>query len=454
MSIPDRVQLPAGGLPEKPGVYLMRDAGGRVIYVGKATSLKRRVTSYWRIQEQISRYQVADLIAAVDRIEVQPTRNVLEALILEANLIKKHLPKYNIMQKDDKSFLYLAISNDPYPKPLFVRGHELEREGKRRYKAVFGPYLQPAALRAALKLVRKFIPWSTCEPPPTSPLVKGGPRGVRGRPCFDYHIGACPGVCVGAISKRDYAKIIRRLILFFEGKTERVERALERDMKKAAAEERYEDAEKAKRQLYALRHINDIAVLSRDEGGMFGHPRQHDLPINIFGRIEGYDISNISGTSAVGSMVVFEDGEPKKSEYRKFKIKTVKGANDYAMLAEVLRRRFARATAVGADRRVGPGAHIGAPLQDGWALPDLIMIDGGWGQVNIAKEILREKKLTIPVVGIAKGFDRKQDRLIYPKDALELGRVVEQYKVILQRLRDEAHRFAIGYHRKLRGKRT
>ncbi|MEK7072878.1 MAG: GIY-YIG nuclease family protein [Patescibacteria group bacterium] len=455
MSIPERVRLPEGGLPEKPGVYLMKDAAGVVIYVGKATSLKRRVASYWRIQEQISRHQVADLIRDVDRIQVEVTRTVLEALILEANLIKKHLPKYNIMQKDDKSFLYLAISTDPYPKPLFVRGHELEREGKMKYKAVFGPYLQPASLRAALKLVRKFIPWSTCEPPPISPLVKGGRRGVAPRPCFDYHIGACPGVCVGAISKRDYAKIIRRLILFFEGKTERVERELERDMKKAAVEERYEDAEKAKRQLFALHHINDIAVLIRDEGGLFGHPRQRDLPINIFGRIEGYDISNISGTSAVGSMVVFMDGEPKKSEYRKFKIKTVKGSNDYAMLAEILRRRFARTVPyVGAGlSRPDQGAKT-APLQDGgWALPDLIMVDGGWGQVNIAKEILREKKLTIPVVGIAKGFDRKQDQLIYSKDYPELGRVVEQYKVILQRLRDEAHRFAIGYHRKLRSRR-
>lgn len=421
MSIPDRVKLPSGGLPDKPGVYLMKDAAADVIYVGKATSLKRRVSSYWRIQEQISRPQVANLIREADRIEVEKTRTVLEALILEANLIKKYLPKYNILQKDDKSFLYLAISNDPFPKPLFVRGHELEREGKRKYKAVFGPYLQPAALRAALKLVRKFIPWSVDDPPAP---------GKKGRSCFDYHIGVCPGVCVGAISRRDYAKIIRRLILFFEGKTERVERELERDMKKAAAEERYEDAEKAKRQLYALRHINDIAILSRDEGGMFGHPRQRDLVINIFGRIEGYDISNISGTSAVGSMVVFEDGEPKKSQYRKFRIKTVKGANDYAMLAEVLRRR----------------------LQNDWALPDLIMIDGGWGQVNVAKEILREKQLEIPIVGIAKGFDRKQDRLIYLKDHPELGRVVEQYKVILQRMRDEAHRFAIGYHRKLRDK--
>lgn len=423
MPIPDRVILPPGGLPDRPGVYLMMDADGQVIYVGKATSLRRRVASYWRMQEQISRPQVGDLIEAVERIDVEPTRTVLEALILEANLIKKHLPKFNIMQKDDKSFLYLAISNDPYPKPLFVRGHELEREGKRKYKAVFGPYLQPMALRAALKLVRKFIPWSVDDPPAP---------GRTGRPCFDYHIGVCPGVCVGAISKRDYARIIRRLILFFEGKTATVERELEREMARAAAAERYEDAEKAKRQLYALRHINDIAVLSRDEEGLFGHPRQKDLPINVFGRLEGYDISNISGTSAVGSMVVFEDGEPKKSAYRKFRIKTVKGANDYAMLGEVMRRRF----------------------NNDWPMPDIILIDGGWGQVNVAKEVLREKKLDIPVVGIAKGFDRKQDRLIYPRDAAELGRVVEQYKVIFQRLRDEAHRFAIGYHRKLRGKRT
>lgn len=422
MSIPERIQLPKGGLPDDPGVYIMKNAAGVVIYVGKASVLKRRVTSYWRIHEQLSRHQVVDLIADVMKIEVEVTPTVLEALILEANLIKKYKPKYNIMQKDDKSFLYLAISKDPYPKPLFIRGHELEREGSKKYKAVFGPYLQPMALRAALKLVRRFIPWSTCTPPE---------EGKRKRACFDYHIGACPGVCIGAVSKQDYARVIHHLILFFEGKAARLKKELEKDMKRAAKELRFEDAEKLKRQVYALEHINDVAILTRDESAHFGHPRKTDLPINVFGRIEGYDISNISGTSAVGSMVVFEDGEPKKSQYRKFKIKTVKGANDYAMLREVLRRRF----------------------HNNWPHPDLLMIDGGWGQVNIAKAVLREFQLDIPLVGIAKGFDRKQDRLIYSRSNPELGRIVEQYKIVLQRLRDEAHRFAIGYHRKLRSKR-
>lgn len=424
----------------------MRDGRGRVIYVGKATSIRRRVASYWRKQEWTSRPQVKDLIREVRTISYERTPTAIEALILEANLIKKYEPKYNIIQKDDKSFLYLAITRDPYPKPLLIRGHELSKVGERHYRAVFGPYTSPSALRAALKIIRRAIPWSTCGP------------GAK-RSCFDYHIRACPGVCVGAISKADYTKVIRNLILFFQGKKSQIIRGMRVDMKRMSASERYEEAEELRWRISALEHIQDVAVLTR-ESPLFGKPTTEELTVNIFGRIEGYDISNISGTAAVGSMVVFADGDPKKSEYRKFRIKTVKGADDYAMIAEVLRRRFStrRYTPRSNNKEIilrAERSGVEKPASskvEKWPLPDLIMIDGGWGQVNVTKKVLAEAHLDIPIVGIAKGFDRKQDRLIYEQNNLELGRIVEQYKEILQRLRDEAHRFAVSYHRKLRGK--
>lgn len=405
-------------LPDAPGVYLFKGARGTVLYVGKASSLKRRVASYWRKAEWQSRPQVRELIKLIKKIQCIQTPTVIEALILEANLIKKYEPKYNIIQKDDKSFLYLAITRDPFPRPLLVRGHELAKVGERRYRAVFGPYTSPASLRAALKLVRRIFPWSTCLP------------GQR-RPCFDYHIRACPGVCIGAVSHRDYARTIRGLILFFQGKKSAIVRGLRRDMARLARDEHFEEAEVIRRKLYALEHIQDIAVLTRDESPLFGKPKPEASAINVFGRVEGYDLSNISGTSATGSMVVFFDGEPEKASYRKFRIKTVSGANDYAMLAEVLGRRFRRTD---------------------WPRPDLAIIDGGWGQVKVARDVMGRFHADIPIVGIAKGFDRKQDRLIYSSSNSELARIAEQYKDLLLRVRDEAHRFAVKYHRKLRGR--
>lgn len=424
MSIPARVKI-LSQLPDTPGVYLFKDTRGVVLYVGKASSLRRRVASYWRKAEWQSRPQVRELIRAAASVDVQQTPTVIEALILEANLIKKYEPKYNIIQKDDKSFLYLAVTRDQFPRPLLVRGHELAKVGERKYRAVFGPYTSPAALRAALKLVRRIFPWSTCLP-------------GQKRSCFDYHIRVCPGVCIGAIDRRSYAKIIRGLLLFFQGKKSQIVRDLRREMKQNARDEKFEAAEAARRKIYALEHIQDIAVLTRDASPFVGKPKPEESAINVFGRIEGYDISNISGTSATGSVVVFHDGEPQKSSYRKFKIRTVRGANDYAMLAEVLSRRFQRTD---------------------WQRPDLVLIDGGWGQVNVARDVLKrspawhagdDKKL-IPIVGIAKGFDRKQDRPIFEQNNVELARVVELYKDLLLRVRDEAHRFAVKYHREVRG---
>ena len=232
---------------------------------------------------------------------------------------------------------------------------------------------------------------------------------------------------MGAISAPDYRQIICGLILFFEGKRSQVTSEMKLEMKAASKAERFEEAARVRNRLYALEHIQDLSVLTRDmDTAAWDKP---EGVINVFGRIEGYDISNISGTSGVGSMVVFKDGEASKSLYKRFRIKTVKGPNDVAMLREVLRKRF--------SHRIGE-----------WSLPDIILIDGGTPQVNAAGRVLREYHLGIPIIGLAKGPDRKKDALIFGKDNPELARVATQYKRVFQQVRDEAHRFAIAFYRR------
>ena len=428
--IPKTTQVKNGELPDNPGVYFYYDAAGELMYIGKATSLKKRVGSYFTKAHEARIEELVRRIARIDYIEV-PT--VIEALVLEANQIKAHKPPFNILQRDDKSFLYLAITNEDFPKPVLMRGLDLERLGidpfsprlidkaRRKFKAIYGPYTSGRSLKLALDLIRKVIPWTTCEPPSVTGKTKS---------CFYRHLGQCPGVCTGEISKRDYAKITRQLMLFFQGKKEQVVRQLKREMKLAALKLEFERAAQLKRQVFALTHIQDVALVSHDEP--LPYVRSDRGYIDILGRIEGYDISNISGTSAVGSMVVFEDAKPKKSEYRKFKIKTVIGANDFAMMEEVLRRR----------------------LRNSWPLPELMVIDGGKGQVGRVQQVLDELGLKVPIVGLAKGYDRKQDVLVLDETNKELKRVATTNKEILQRVRDESHRFAVAYHRTLRGKKS
>ncbi len=403
-------------LPAKPGVYKMKNVAGEILYIGKATSLAARVSSYWNGAHD---RKTEKMVSEVAEIDYEVTGSVLEALFLEATLIKKHLPLYNIDLKDDKSWIYVCITKDDYPRVLLKRGLELEREDKRAYKIIFGPFLSASSVRAALDIVRKIFPYSTCVP-------------GQKRACFNYHLGRCPGVCIGAITPREYKKIISHIILFFRGKKKELVKKLERDMKQYAKREQFEDAARTRNQLWNLQHINDVAMLKRNDNEIASaRGGAESDTINIYGRIEGYDISNISGTSATGSMVVFERGESSKNEYRKFKIKTVRGPNDYAMMREVLRRRFGNA----------------------WPLPDIILIDGGAGQVGIAQKVLDEHGLIIPVIGIAKGIDRKKDDLIFDAQNPELARIATEYKHILVAVRDEAHRFAVRYHRELRARR-
>ncbi len=427
--IPEHVKIKGGALPDEPGVYLMKNAAGDVIYVGKATSLKRRVSSYFqgdRTDDRGERIaQMVSEIAAIDYI-AKPT--VIEALILEANLIKHYFPPYNVKDKDNKSFLYLVITKEDFPKPLLIRGTDLGDDAAKKFKAVFGPYTSPRALRAALDLVRSAFPWSTCD----APKVDGRESRVGSKApkaCFYYHLHQCPGVCIGAISKKDYAKIIRDLIRFFEGKKDGLLKGYRREMRKAAKAKHFEEAAELRDKIFFLEHIQDIAILKREDADV-DKIREGEAPVNVFGRIEGYDISNISGTSSVSSMVVFEDGAPAKAEYRKFRIKTVTGSNDVASIKETLMRRFRNA----------------------WRKPDLVLIDGGAPQVNAALEVMRLLGLGIPVVGLAKGPERKKDELICDHNHLDICRVCERHKDLLVKVRDEAHRFAIKYHRELRSR--
>lgn len=393
-------------MPDTPGVYLMKDANGRLLYIGKAANLKRRVSSYF-LRSHDTRIEL--LVSKIKKIDYKKTDSALEALILESNLIKKYQPQFNIREKDDKSFLYIGITKEEFPRVILVRGRDLHnlttsdvvRLGKR-----FGPFVSASSLREALRILRRIFPWNVHEQ---------NKIGNMKRSCFEYEIGLCPGTCIGKISKKEYAKNVKNIAFFLSGEKNKIILNLEKEMKLAVKKLEFEKAEKIKRQIFALNHINDTSIISGENLSEKEDQR----------RIEGYDISNISGVSAVGSMVVFVDGEPRKNEYRKFKIKTVKGQNDTGMLREVFQRRF---------KKTG---------DDAWKLPDLILVDGGVGQVNSCEDVLRNLRINIPVLGIAKGEKREKNEII--------GKIPNWTNMnTLIHVRDEAHRFAINYHRILR----
>ena len=401
-------------LPDAPGVYFFRDSRKKILYIGKATSLRDRVKNYFTSDVYTSRGpQIAKMVADADSVHVTTTDSVLEALILEAYLIKKHQPKYNTKEKDDKSFNYILITDEDFPRVSLIRGRELLKEKvekvgeapkkvpKIRYVA--GPFPQGSVLREAMKIIRKIFPFrDTCVP-------------GSGKPCFNRQIGLCPGVCTKEISKADYGKIIANLTLFLEGKKSVLIKKLLREMKAYAKKQEFEKAHNAKKTIFTLRHIQDIALLKNNQSG----------GVSFTGRIEAYDVAHISGKYLVGVMVVVLDGEPNKSEYRKFKIKTVAGADDTASLAEILRRRF------------------GHPE---WMYPRLIVIDGGKAQKNRTEKVLKSLGLGIPVVSVVK------DERHRPREILgDKGYFQKREREILL-ANSEAHRFVITYHRTLRDK--
>lgn len=387
-------------LPDVPGVYFFKQ-GQKILYIGKATSLKDRVKSYFSKDILLSRgTRIVKMLEEANKVEFITTDSVLEALILEANEIKKHQPIYNAQAKDDKSYLYVTITKEDFPKVVVTRG-----------SGDYGPYPHTSELREALKIVRKIFPYrdEKCLPVPVRKEGK-----LTGKPCFNAQIGLCPGPCAGWMSKNDYRKQIRKIKLFFEGKKPQLIRALEKEMSTFAKRREFEKADEIKKKIFALDHIQDIALIKQDITCQ---------PVTSTSyRIEAYDIAHISGTNAVGVMTVIEAGELNKSQYRKFKIRTSKN-DDTQNLKEVLSRR------------------LGHPE---WRLPNLIVVDGGQGQLNAAKAVLKKAGLDIDIVSVVKDDKHKAREILGIK-----GRTLDKAILLAN---TEAHRFAIGYHRKLRGK--
>ena len=547
-------------IPQKPGVYLMKDDTGHVIYVGKAAILSNRVRSYFHASAGHTP-KVRRLVANIEDIEFIVTDSELEALILEANLIKKYRPRYNVRLKDDKRYPYIRVRwAEDFPRIDIIR--QMRQDGSR----YFGPFTASWAVAQTLDLLRRLFPYRTCDREIT---------GKDERPCLYYHIKRCPGPCIGAISREEYRATIEQIGLFLEGKTERIVSQLSQWMEQAAEKLEFEEAAKYRDQLQAIERVaehqkvvsnrlkdQDVIAFARADGeacvqvffirygkligreyfvleGTADEDAQHIMSsfvtqfydeaayippeillpeeidetliirswlkskrgkkVNLLvprrgpnkellematenavetlnhlraqwlveegrsteaitqiqaglalavppNRIECYDISNIQGTAATGSMVVFVKGVPRKSDYRRFKIRTVEGADDYAMLREVLDRRLKKLLQADAEEKRAKNEE-----PSGWNLrPDLMIIDGGKGQLNAVLETMKEHDLTdIPVVGLAKAReelflpDRPDPILLSPNS---------QGLFLIQRIRDEAHRFAVEYHRKLRSK--
>jgi excinuclease ABC subunit C len=539
------------GLPTTPGVYLFKDAEGNIIYVGKAASLRHRVGSYFGSGQKLTP-KIRRLVSQIADLEYFVTASEQEALILELNLIKQHHPRYNVSLKDDKTFPYLKIDQDEdWPRVHITRS--LKENGGR----YFGPFASAKSIKQTLKLLKGIFPFRSC----TRQITGNDPR-----PCLEYDIGHCLAPCIGQTSRAEYDEVIKQLILFMEGKQEKVVRQLEDSMNKAAEAMDFEKAARLRDQIQAVEAVvegqriaakttgeQDAIAFSAERdrayvqvffirnGKLIGResfvlqgtryeepPRimssfiqqfyasaphippllllQHPVEdrdtlqawlsakrgstvkiqvpqrgskkqlVDIVAqnaqqgleqlkikqlaspkalsaaleeiqrelnlprppeRIEGYDISDIQGMAAVGSMVVFDKGKPKTAHYRRFKIKTVAVADDYAMLAEVLKRRFKRAdTATGS-----------------WAIkPDLVLIDGGKGQLNAAVAAMKEMGAgNIPAAGLAK----ENEELFIPGRAKPIVLPPSSPGLqLLQRLRDEAHRFALGYHHRLRKRET
>lgn len=550
-------------LPKSPGVYIMHDKNDTILYVGKAVNLHNRVRSYFR--DNIGRGpQIDKMVSLIARFEYIVTDSELEALILENNLIKEHLPKYNTLLKDDKTYPYIKVTvSEPYPRILFSR--EMKKD-KAKY---FGPYTSAAAVKDTIELLNKLYMLRTCN--------KVLPRDIgKERPCLNYHIRQCNAPCEGLIDQDKYRENVEQALDFLNGNYSRIQRELKEKMKQASEELNFEEAAKYRDLLNSVQSVSqkqkisdsvgedrDVIAMCGDEndavvqvffvrdGRLIGRehfymmhvedrkkeeilsdfikqfyagtpfiPRElmlqfevEDMPLiedwltekkggrvkllvpkkgskeklvelaaqnarlilnqdreklkreegrtlgavkeiaGILGienasRMEAFDISNISGFANVGSMVVFEKGKPKRSDYRKFRIKSVEGPDDYACMKEVLTRRFVHGME---EKEILKEKDIDNEFGSFTRFPDLLLMDGGRGQVNIAREVLEELHISIPVCGMVKDDNHRTRGLYYENVELPIDTRSEGFKLIT-RIQDEAHRFAIEYHRSLRGK--
>jgi excinuclease ABC subunit C len=556
-SVPDAIAAALKVLPDAPGVYLFSDNAGKIIYVGKATHLTQRVRSYWQAGGEPGAHRIRDAITEVATLDWTVTDSTKEALLLEATLVRRHLPKYNIRLRDDRSYPYIRVTADPYPR--VERTRRLVRDGSR----YFGPYTTPGSVNAAMEAIKRLFQFRTCEI-----AIKPMERALE-RPCLLYDLKRCQGPCLGNIPVADYQREIDGVQLFLGGRSRAAITMLTTRMEFAAEREAFEDAARIRDAVLSLettfdeqkvptsgradedvlgiarhgRHvaiacfqIRDSALVGRDvhrvEAGDSGdaellagfaasyYARAGEIPPSIAtpvevsepeileflsarregrvemrvpqrgdrarimrlaernaeewlirreaeedadreradaalsaltvalnldaspARIECVDVSTIQGAFTVSSLTVAQEGQLAPKEYRRFRIKGVTGQDDFAAHAEALTRRFARSVADGTQRS-------GEAESRAWSLPDLLVIDGGRGQVSAAAAVLDAAGLTIPLVGLAK--EREE---LWMRDATApiLLPATDPGLRLLQRLRDEAHRFAIGYHRTLRSR--
>ncbi len=400
-------------IPHSPGVYIMKDAAGKVLYIGKADDLKKRVSSYFRPLPKHSE-RIESLVTQIKDMSYIPTSTSAEALIYENGLIKQLSPKYNVALKDDKSYPLLKLTvNEKFPRLIMTR------ERKNDGAIYYGPYTSAKLLKEALKILKKLFPFRTCNKMPK-------------KTCLQFDIKQCLGPCVGRVCEERYKDLVTELGLFLEGRRKELLRYLSDKMEELSKKEKFEEALECRNRLEAMSSVKEDRIYYRPMSEL------EELK-NILGlkgkleTIEAFDVSNIMGNEAVGSMIHFYKGRPDKNEYRRFKIKTVSDMDDYSMMREIVRRRYTRI------------------LGEKTALPDLIVIDGGRGHLSVVLNELKKLGLKdVPVIGIAKEFEH-----IYVKDKKEPLSLPKESKALhlLERLRDEAHRFAHLYHRKLMSKR-
>lgn len=558
MTIEEKLKL----LPEKPGVYIMKDKNGKIIYVGKAVVLKNRVRQYFQNKEnQLPKVKV--MLSHVEDFEYIVTDTELEALMLECNLIKKYKPKYNVLLKDDKNYPYIKVTvNEEYPRIMFTR--RIEPDGAK----YFGPYSSAFAVRETIKLVRKMFPVRTCNRNIEKDIGKV-------RECLYYHIGLCSAPCTNKINKEDYRKLVDQAILFLDGKRDWLIQKLKEDMQKAAEELRFEEAARIRDQIFAIERTSEkqkVVSVGEDEQDIISMARSADIsciqvffvrdgklsgrehyymkntegmergevissfikqfyegapyipkeiitdvelderellsewlsqkrgnkvfitiPVrgkkkelvdmvyqnalealkndisireeiskdqaalelsNLVGldyakRIEAYDISNTRGQDNVGSMVVFVDGKPKKSQYRKFNIKYVEGQDDYESIREVIERRFLHGIE---EKELIEKGELEEDKAKFAEMPDLIFVDGGIGHVNAVLQVLSGLGISIPVYGMVKDSKHRTRGLVSPQGEIDIPMTTKAFRLIAQ-IQEEAHRFAITFHKEKQSKR-
>lgn len=384
--------------PLGPGVYIMKSARGKVLYVGKASSLRKRVSSYFVSRNFPKTEALLENVFDIDYIECDSPQ---QALILEAALIKENKPKYNISLRDSKSYPFVEVTDEEFPR-IFMSRPRVKGGLK-----LFGPYTDAKTLKSALTLIRRIFPFRSCRKMPK-------------KPCLFFHLKLCPAPCAGKVSRKDYKAVVVSICKILKGQRKELIKSLRVKMKNLASQKNFEQAAKVRDKLLAL------------EGLYKGRPKEHEiislkeilnlsrLPLAI----EAVDISSLGPNEAVGSLVTFRDGAPDKNNYRRFLIREVKGVDDYAMAAEVVRRRYRRL------------------IREKTKFPDLLIIDGGKGHALKAYNELKALGVSAQVIGIAKRneevwFPNRKEPLIIPKDSPCLH--------LIQRVRDEAHRFAHAY---------